>query len=138
MGVLNRVIAQSAEMGALSTLYAATQPGLEGGTYIGPDGFLEQRGHPKRVWPNRAAQDENVARRLWEVSEQMTAVSFDRAGAAEASRGSAALVGEAAPDRGRRRAAVRPVVQLDPHDPLHPLEPAPIACDEAQRRAVAV
>jgi NAD(P)-dependent dehydrogenase (short-subunit alcohol dehydrogenase family) len=82
MSVLNRVIAQSAEMGALSTLYAATQPGLEGGTFVGPDGFLQQRGHPKRVWPNRAAQDENVARRLWEVSEQMTGVRFDPAGAA--------------------------------------------------------
>lgn len=63
MYVLNRVIAQSADMGALSTLYAATEPGLEGGTYFGPDGFLEQRGHPKRVSPSRAARDENVARR---------------------------------------------------------------------------
>jgi hypothetical protein len=69
-------------MGALSTLYAATEPGLEGGTFVGPDGFLEQRGHPKRVSPNRAARDENVARRLWEVSEQTTGVRFDLAGAA--------------------------------------------------------
>jgi NAD(P)-dependent dehydrogenase (short-subunit alcohol dehydrogenase family) len=82
MHVLNRVAAQSAEMGALPTLYAATRPGLESGTYVGPDGFLEQRGHPKRVSPNRTAQDENVARRLWEVSEQMTGVRFDLAGAA--------------------------------------------------------
>jgi NAD(P)-dependent dehydrogenase (short-subunit alcohol dehydrogenase family) len=82
MHVLNRVIAQSAEMGALPTLYAATQPGLKGGTYVGPDGFFEQRGHPTRVVPHRAAQDENVARRLWEVSEQMTGVRFDLAGAA--------------------------------------------------------
>ena len=82
MRVLNRVIAQSADMGGLSTLYAATEPGLEGGTYVGPDGFLEQRGHPKRVSPSRTAQDENVARRLWEVSEQMTGVRFDLVGAA--------------------------------------------------------
>ena len=82
MRVLNRVIAQSADMGALSTLYAATEPGLEGGTYVGPDGFLEQRGHPKRVSPSRTAQGENVARRLWEVSEQMTGVRFDLVGAA--------------------------------------------------------
>jgi NAD(P)-dependent dehydrogenase (short-subunit alcohol dehydrogenase family) len=81
MHVLNRVVAQSAEMGALSPLYAATQLGLEGDTYIGPDGFLEQRGHPKRVSPSRGAQDENVARQLWEVSEQMTGVRFDLAGA---------------------------------------------------------
>jgi hypothetical protein len=82
MHILNRVVAQSAEMGALPTFYAATQPGLEGGTYVGPDGFLEQRGHPKRVSPSRAAQDENVARRLWEASEQMTGVRFDLAAAA--------------------------------------------------------
>jgi hypothetical protein len=82
MGVLNRVVAQSADMGALDTLYAATQPGLESGTYVGPDGFLEQRGHPKRVSPSRGARDEDVARRLWEVSEQMTGVRFDLAGAA--------------------------------------------------------
>jgi NAD(P)-dependent dehydrogenase (short-subunit alcohol dehydrogenase family) len=82
MKVSNTVIAQSGEMGALPTLYAATEPGLEGGTFCGPDGFLEQRGHPKPVAPSSAARDEQVARRLWEVSEEMTGVRFDLAGAA--------------------------------------------------------
>jgi NAD(P)-dependent dehydrogenase (short-subunit alcohol dehydrogenase family) len=82
MKMSNRVIAQSDEMGALPTLYAATEPGLEGGTFCGPDGFLEQRGHPKRVAPSSAARDEEVARRLWEVSEEMTGVRFEPAGAA--------------------------------------------------------
>jgi NAD(P)-dependent dehydrogenase (short-subunit alcohol dehydrogenase family) len=82
MHVSNRVIAQSDEMGALPTLYAATELGLEGGTFCGPDGFLEQRGHPKRVFPSSAARDEDVARRLWEVSEQLTGVRFELAGAA--------------------------------------------------------
>jgi NAD(P)-dependent dehydrogenase (short-subunit alcohol dehydrogenase family) len=82
MHVSNRVLAQSDEMGALPTLYAATEPGLEGGTFCGPDGFLEQRGHPKPVAPSRAARDEQVARRLWEVSEEMTGVRFELAGAA--------------------------------------------------------
>jgi NAD(P)-dependent dehydrogenase (short-subunit alcohol dehydrogenase family) len=82
MKVSNRVIAQSDEMGALPTLYAATEPGLESGTFCGPDGFLEQRGHPKPVSPSSAARDEEVARRLWEVSEQMTGVRFEPAGAA--------------------------------------------------------
>ena len=54
MKVGNAVIAQSDEMGALPTLFAATQPGLEGGTYVGPDGPGEQRGYPKVVKPNRA------------------------------------------------------------------------------------
>ena len=70
----NAVIAQSDEMGALPPLYAATQPGLEGGTYVGPDGFQEQRGHPKIVQPSGRARDPETARRLWEVSERMTAV----------------------------------------------------------------
>jgi NAD(P)-dependent dehydrogenase (short-subunit alcohol dehydrogenase family) len=77
MRVGNAVIAQSEEMGALPTLYAATAPGVAGGTYVGPDGLLEQRGHPKPVSPNRAARDEDVARRLWEVSEEMTGVRFE-------------------------------------------------------------
>ncbi len=81
MAVPNRVIAQSEEMGALPTLYAATEPGVEGGTYVGPDGLGEQRGHPEPVKPSSAARDEQVARRLWEVSEEMTGVRFERAGA---------------------------------------------------------
>jgi NAD(P)-dependent dehydrogenase (short-subunit alcohol dehydrogenase family) len=82
MWVGNRVIAQSDEMGALPTLYAATEPGLEGGTFVGPDGFLEQHGHPEPVSPSGAARDEQVARRLWEVSEEMTGVRFELAGSA--------------------------------------------------------
>ncbi len=81
MRVTNRLVAQSEEMGALPQLYAATEPGLEGGTYVGPDGFGEQRGHPEPVSPNKAARDQEVARRLWEVSEEMTGVRFEPAGA---------------------------------------------------------
>ena len=70
----NALIAQSDEMGALPTLYAATQPGLGGGTYVGPDSFQEQRGHPTIVKPSGRARDPEAARRLWDVSERMTAV----------------------------------------------------------------
>jgi NAD(P)-dependent dehydrogenase (short-subunit alcohol dehydrogenase family) len=77
MMVTNRLIAQSAAMGALPQLYAATYPGLEGGTYVGPDGIAEQRGHPKPVGASGAARDEQVARRLWEASEELTGVSFE-------------------------------------------------------------
>jgi NAD(P)-dependent dehydrogenase (short-subunit alcohol dehydrogenase family) len=72
MKVSNAAVGQSAEMGALPALYAATEPGLEGGTYVGPDGFAEQRGHPKIVKPNRVARDEQAARRLWDVSAEVT------------------------------------------------------------------
>jgi NAD(P)-dependent dehydrogenase (short-subunit alcohol dehydrogenase family) len=74
MKVGNAVVAQSDEMGALPILYAATEPGLEGGTYVGPDGIAEQRGHPKIVQPNRVARNEDTARRLWDVSAELTGV----------------------------------------------------------------
>jgi NAD(P)-dependent dehydrogenase (short-subunit alcohol dehydrogenase family) len=73
MKVGNAAIAQNDEMGALPTLFAATQPGLQGGTYVGPDGPGEHRGHPKVVQPSKAARDEDVARRLWDVSAELTA-----------------------------------------------------------------
>jgi len=76
MAVTNVVMAQSAEMGALPTLYAATYPDVEGGAYIGPDGFMEQRGYPKPVDTTPAARDEKAAARLWQVSEELTGVKF--------------------------------------------------------------
>ena len=75
MWVTNLVIAQSDEMGALPTLYAATQD-IPGDSYVGPDGFQEQRGHPKLVGRSGAAKDADTARRLWELSEELTGVSF--------------------------------------------------------------
>ena len=73
--VLNRVVAQSAERGALPTLYAATAD-IPGGSFVGPDGFQEMRGAPTLVKPTRAARDPDTARRLWEVSEELTGVHF--------------------------------------------------------------
>jgi hypothetical protein len=70
-------MAQSAEMGGLPQLYAATAPDVENGDFIGPDGFAEQRGHPTRVVPSRAARDEATAARLWAVSEELTGVTFE-------------------------------------------------------------
>ena len=77
MAVTNLLIAQDAEVGALSLLYAATEPGLEGGAYVGPDGRGEQRGHPQpRAVPTSAALDAEVAARLWAASEEATGVQF--------------------------------------------------------------
>ena len=76
IGLGNKILAQSAEMGALPTLFAATAPGLNGGDYIGPDGFMEQRGHPKIVGRSDAAKDDEAARRLWQVSEELTGVRY--------------------------------------------------------------
>jgi NAD(P)-dependent dehydrogenase (short-subunit alcohol dehydrogenase family) len=73
----NRLVAQSAAMGALPQLYAATDPDVEGGQFFGPDRLFESRGHPTVVRPVRTARDPDTARRLWEVSEELTGVRFD-------------------------------------------------------------
>jgi NAD(P)-dependent dehydrogenase (short-subunit alcohol dehydrogenase family) len=77
MKISNLLVAQSADMGALPTLYAATYPGLEGGTFVGPDGLAEQRGHPQPVAPSAAGRDLDVAARLFDVSEELTGVHFE-------------------------------------------------------------
>jgi NAD(P)-dependent dehydrogenase (short-subunit alcohol dehydrogenase family) len=76
MAVTNRLFGQSPEMGALPELYAATRPNLDGGLFIGPDGFEEQRGYPRVVSPVKAGRDEATAARLWDVSEELTGVSY--------------------------------------------------------------
>jgi NAD(P)-dependent dehydrogenase (short-subunit alcohol dehydrogenase family) len=75
MWVGNRVIAQDDNGGSLPTLYAAVAD-IPGNSYAGPSGFMEGRGAPKLVGRSGAATDMDVARRLWEVSEQLTGVSF--------------------------------------------------------------
>ena len=72
----NKLLAQSSERGALPTLYAATVPGLPSGSYVGPDGPFEARGHPRLVGASAPARDETTARRLWEVSEDLTGVRY--------------------------------------------------------------
>jgi NAD(P)-dependent dehydrogenase (short-subunit alcohol dehydrogenase family) len=73
----NRLIAQSAEMGALPILYAATDPELPGGSYVGPDGPAERRGYPTVVQPSERANDLEMASRLWQISETLTGVRYD-------------------------------------------------------------
>src|SRR3954453_17267808 len=77
----NRVFAQSDEMGALPTLYAATQD-IPGDSYVGPDGLLEGRGHPTLVGRTDRAKDVAGARELWTRSEQLTGVPFGLSAAA--------------------------------------------------------
>jgi NAD(P)-dependent dehydrogenase (short-subunit alcohol dehydrogenase family) len=71
----NWLFAQDEEGGALPTLYAAVAD-IPGNSFAGPGGFMEQRGAPKLVGRSAAAQDGATARRLWEVSEQLTGVNF--------------------------------------------------------------
>ncbi|MEA2448200.1 MAG: hypothetical protein QOG63_132 [Thermoleophilaceae bacterium] len=81
MRIGNIVIAQSDAAGALPILYAATQD-IPGAAYAGPGGYREFRGAPTLVGMTRSAADPDTARRLWEVSEELTGVSFEFATAA--------------------------------------------------------
>ncbi|MCU1583106.1 MAG: putative oxidoreductase, short-chain dehydrogenase/reductase family [Microbacteriaceae bacterium] len=75
LGVGNKLVAQSEQMGALPSLFAATQD-LPGASYVGPDGRGEQRGHPTLVGRTAAASDVDMAKKLWAASEQLTGVSY--------------------------------------------------------------
>ena len=80
MALANPFIAQSAKMGALPMLYAATVPDAIGGSYLGPSSMFETRGYPKVVSSNRKSHDRSVARQLWSASEQLTGVTYDFGG----------------------------------------------------------
>ncbi|MEU7838997.1 oxidoreductase [Nonomuraea sp. NPDC049129] len=69
-------LAQPPDRGALPQLYAATAPDASGGQFFGPDGMGELRGAPTRVRLAPAAADAETGRRLWELSEQLTAVRY--------------------------------------------------------------
>jgi NAD(P)-dependent dehydrogenase (short-subunit alcohol dehydrogenase family) len=73
--IANRLLAQDEDGGALPTLYAAVAD-IPGNSFAGPAGFMEVRGGAKLAKRTDAAQDMDVARRLWEVSEQLTGVRF--------------------------------------------------------------
>jgi NAD(P)-dependent dehydrogenase (short-subunit alcohol dehydrogenase family) len=72
----NRLMSQDASMGALPTLYAAGATQVRGGEYIGPDGFAENKGYPKLARSSRRSHDRAAARRLWEISEELTGVRY--------------------------------------------------------------
>lgn len=74
MNLGNSLLAQSAEQGALPTLYAATVSEVKGGDYFGPDGFLGMTGHPARCDSNAESKEPEAARKLWEASERLTGV----------------------------------------------------------------
>lgn len=75
---LGNALMQSAEMGALPTLRAATDPEATGGQYFGPGRLSETTGHPVLVSSSEAARNEADAGRLWEMSEELTGVHYSQ------------------------------------------------------------
>ncbi|MCD4709213.1 MAG: SDR family NAD(P)-dependent oxidoreductase [Bacteroidales bacterium] len=74
--LVNRLVAQSAEMGALPTLYAATANDVEQGAFYGPGGFMKLRGWPVVDSPSQKLVTDEVAGKLWNVSEALTGIEF--------------------------------------------------------------
>ncbi len=74
--LITPLLFQSAAMGALPTLRAATDPTVGGAAYLGPDGLGEQRGNPKLVQSSKQSHDEALQQRLWQVSLELTGVKF--------------------------------------------------------------
>jgi NAD(P)-dependent dehydrogenase (short-subunit alcohol dehydrogenase family) len=70
------LMSQNAEMGALPTLRAATDPTAHGADYYGPDGIGETRGYPKVVKSTGQSHDQDLQGRLWTVSEELTGVTY--------------------------------------------------------------
>jgi NAD(P)-dependent dehydrogenase (short-subunit alcohol dehydrogenase family) len=70
-----RAVSQSAAAGAWPSLMAATAD-LPGGTYCGPSGLGEMAGAPQVVTSSKASRDAESQRRLWELSEQTTGISY--------------------------------------------------------------
>lgn len=74
---MNGFFAMSIEQGTLPTLRAATDLNAENGDYFGPHAFGEWRGYPIKVQPNKLAKNDTIAKKLWDVSEELTKVKFN-------------------------------------------------------------
>jgi NAD(P)-dependent dehydrogenase (short-subunit alcohol dehydrogenase family) len=79
MSVGNTLVSQSPAQGALPQLYAATAPGVPGDSYWGPSRLGGLSGPPGPASRSRAARDDDDARRLWDLTEELTGVSHDLA-----------------------------------------------------------
>lgn len=74
--LFNAVTAQSQEKGAYPSVFAATSPQVESGQYYGPHGFQELWGMPAEATIRRLARNQEVAHKLWSVSEDLTGVRY--------------------------------------------------------------
>jgi NAD(P)-dependent dehydrogenase (short-subunit alcohol dehydrogenase family) len=76
-GFLNQFFAMNLDQGALSTLRAALDENAKSGDYYGPDGWQEWKGYPVKVDTNKLAKDTSIAKKLWDVSEELTKVKLN-------------------------------------------------------------
>ena len=76
LNTVSRLMEQETRIGALSLVRAAVDPAARGGEYYGPDGFFDIRGNPGKAKSAKRSHNELVARKLWQVSEEMTGIRF--------------------------------------------------------------
>lgn len=74
---LSSLMTQSTSRGALPEIMASIDPHVKGGEYYGPGGFKEWRGHPVKVESNEASHNLHDAKKLWELSEKLTGITFE-------------------------------------------------------------
>ena len=73
---LGPLVAQSAQMGALPELYAATSPTIHGGELVGPGGLFRMRGYPKVEKNNQRGYNRETSVGLWNESVKLTGVDY--------------------------------------------------------------
>ncbi|MCT8138555.1 SDR family NAD(P)-dependent oxidoreductase [Anaerobacillus sp. CMMVII] len=73
---ISEIFLQTAEMGALPTVYAATNESLTGGEYIGPDGKGNRKGQPTIEIPAPGVYNKDMMKKLWDTSQKLTGVSY--------------------------------------------------------------
>ena len=74
--IFSKILGQSPNKGCLPMVYAATSEEIEGGEYIGPDGFKTMRGYPEKQESSKASHNRKDAKKLWERSEELTGIEF--------------------------------------------------------------
>jgi NAD(P)-dependent dehydrogenase (short-subunit alcohol dehydrogenase family) len=75
--IISKVVSQPAAMGALPTLYAAAEPFVSGGEYIGPDGKGGRKGYPMKDGVVETLYDREISEKLWMVSEKLTGITYE-------------------------------------------------------------
>ncbi len=73
---LNNFFAQGVEMGAAPTIRAATDPEAKSGDYYGPSKHFEMHGSPIIVKSNPRSHDKESAKKLWDLSQELTGVQY--------------------------------------------------------------
>ncbi len=74
LGPLIRPFINSAAEGAWPTLMGATAPDVAGGEYFGPRGMMQLAGPAQRVESNTLSHDVELAKKMWDVSVELTGV----------------------------------------------------------------